>query len=176
MINHPMIQSLLEELKNWPGTVMSSHKSASQSFHKLTFLADLGLKKDDPHINEIVEKIFAHKSDEGPFQLPMNIPMHFGGSGSDDWAWALCDAPVVIYSLTEFGLDKDNQVQKAVKYLVDLVRENGWPCAVSKEMGKFRGPGSKGDPCPYANLVMLKMLSQLENGRTARKLMQVQSA
>ena len=65
----------------------------------------------------------------------------------------LVRCPVVIYSLTEFGLDKNNQVQKAVKYLVDLVRENGWPCAVSKEMGKFRGPGSKGDPCPYANLV-----------------------
>jgi hypothetical protein len=42
MINHPLIQPLLEELKNWPGTVISSHKSASQSFHKLTFLADLG--------------------------------------------------------------------------------------------------------------------------------------
>ena len=169
MINHPLIQSLLEELKNWPGTVISSHKSASQSFHKLTFLADLGLKRDDPHINEIVEKIFAHKSDEGPFQLPMNIPMHFGGSGSDEWAWALCDAPVVIYSLIKVGLDKDNQVQKAVKYLVGLVRENGWPCAVSKEMGKFRGPGSKGDPCPYANLVMLKMLSQLDEWKDSKE-------
>jgi hypothetical protein len=27
-------------------------------------------------------------------------------------------------------------------------------------MGKFRGPGRKDDPCPYANLVMLKMLAQ----------------
>ena len=30
----------------------------------------------------------------------------------------------------------------------------------SKELGKFRGPGRKDDPCPYATLVMLKLLSQ----------------
>ena len=106
MINHPIIQSLLEELRNWPGTVVSSHKNASQCFHKLSFLADLGLKRDDPQINEIVEKVFEHKSDEGPFQLPMNIPTHFGGSGKDEWAWALCDAPVVIYSLSSLGWKK----------------------------------------------------------------------
>ena len=162
MINHPKIQSLLEELKNWPGTVLSSHKSASQPFHKLSFIADLGLKKDDPPINEIIKKIFEHKSDEGPFQLPMKISKSYGGSGNEEWAWALCDAPIIIYSLAKFGLGKDEQIQKAVKYLVDLVRENGWPCAVSKELGKFRGPGRKDDPCPYATLVMLKMLSQFD--------------
>lgn len=43
-----------------------------------------------------------------------------------------------------------------------LVRGNGWPCAVSQELGKWRGPGRKDDPCPYANLVMLKVLAQTE--------------
>jgi len=168
MINHPQIQSLLEELKNWPGKVLSSHKSASQPFHKLSFLADLGLKKEDPPINKIIGKIYEHKSDEGPFQLPTNIPKHYGGSGNTEWAWALCDAPIIIYSLVKFGL-KDEQIQKAVKYLVGLVRENGWPCTVSKELGKFRGPGRKGDPCPYATLVMLKMLSQLNEWRDSKE-------
>jgi hypothetical protein len=65
MIDHPRIQSLVEELRDWPGTVLSSHKSASQPFHKLSFLADLGLRKDDPHLDEIVSKIFEHQSDEG---------------------------------------------------------------------------------------------------------------
>jgi len=169
MINHPKIQLLLEELKNWPGTVLSSHKSASQPFHKLSFIADLGLKRDDPYINEIMKKLYEHKSDEGPFQLPMNIPKQFGGSGSNEWAWALCDAPIIIYSLVKFGLDKDEQIQKAVKYLVGLVRENGWPCAASKELGKFRGPGRKDDPCPYATLVMLKMLSQLDEWKDSKE-------
>ena len=156
------IQLLLKELKNWPGTVLSSHKSASQPFHKLSFIADIGLRKDDPNINEIVEKIFEHKSDEGPFQLPMNIPDHFGGSGSNEWAWTWCDASIIIYSLAKFGLGEEKQVQKAVKYLVGLIHENGWRCVVSKELGKFRGPGRKEDPCPYANLAMVKMLSQFD--------------
>ena len=103
MITHPKIQLLLEELKNWPGTVLSSHKSAKQSFHKLSFIADLGLKSDDPPINEIIKKIYKHKSDEGPFQLPMKISKHYGGSGNNEWAWALCDAPTIIYSLAKFG-------------------------------------------------------------------------
>ncbi len=169
MINQPRIQLLLQELKNWPGIVLNSHKSASQPFHKLSFIADLGLIKKDPGINEIVQKVFEHKSVEGPFQLPTNIPKHFGGSGSNEWAWSLCDAPVIIYSLAKFGLAKEEQVQKAAKYLVRLVRENGWPCAVSKELGKFRGPGRKDDPCPYATLAMLKMLSQFDEWKNSKE-------
>lgn len=169
MIDHPRIQSLLKELRDWPGKVLNSHKSASQPYHKLSFLADLGLRKDDPCINEIVNKILDHQSDEGPFQLPMNIPKHFGGSGHDEWAWALCDAPVIVYSLVKFGYFGDKSVQKAVNHLVGLIRENGWPCVVSKELGKFRGPGSKDDPCPYATLVTLKMLSQIDKYRDSRE-------
>ena len=162
MISQPKIQLIVQELRNWPGMVLSSHRSASQPFHKLSFIADLGLIKQDHDIKEIVQKIFEHTSDEGPFQLPTNIPKHFGGSGSNKWAWALCDAPVIVYALAKFGLRKDEQVQKAVKYLVSLVRGNGWPCVVSKELGRFRGPGRRDDPCPYATLVMLKMLSQFD--------------
>ena len=169
MIEHPKIQLLLEELRNWSGTVVSSHKSAGQLFHKLSFIADLGLKRDDPYVNEIIKKIFEHKSEEGPFQLPMKISKSYGGSGDNEWAWALCDAPIIIYSLAKFGLSKDEQIQKAVRYLVGLVRENGWPCAVSKELGKFRGPGRKADPCPYANLVMLKMLSQFDEWKDSKE-------
>ena len=169
MINHPRIQFLLNELKKWPGTVISSHKSASQPFHKLSFLADLGLRRDHPAIDEIITKIYEHQSDEGLFQLPTNISKHFGGNGSTEWAWALCDAPLLVYSLVKFGLGKEKPIHKAVKYLVSLVRENGWPCAVSKELGKFRGPGRKEDPCPYATLVMLKMLAQLEEWKDSEE-------
>jgi len=169
MINHPKIQTILEELTNWPGPIISSHKSANQYFHKLSFIADLGIKKDEPHIKEVIKKIFEHKSAEGPFQIPMKISKRYGGTGETGWAWALCDAPTILYSMAKFGLDKDQQIQKAVKYLVGLVRENGWPCSVSKELGKFRGPGRKGAPCPYATLVMLRMLSQFENYKNSKQ-------
>jgi hypothetical protein len=169
MLEDPKITSLLQELRAWPGVVLSSHKSPSQSYHKLSFLADLGLKKGDPYINEIAERILKHQSDEGSFTLPMNIPQHFGGSGTDEWAWALCDAPVVLYSLVKMGYSDDARVRKAINYVTRLVRENGWPCAVSPKLGKFRGPGRKDDPCPYATLAMLKLLSNLEDWRSSRE-------
>lgn len=169
MINNPKIQSALQEVKDWQNIVLSNHKNAAHPLHKLSFIADIGLRKNDPSINEIVDIIFEHKSAEGPFQVPVNIPKHFGGSGTNEWAWSLCDAPVVIYSLATFGLNKDVQVQKAAKHLIKLVHENGWHCGVSKELGKFRGPGRKEDPCPYATLAMLKMLTQFEEWKNSNE-------
>jgi hypothetical protein len=165
MVANVQVKNLLSELAGWPGIVISSHKSANQPFHKLTFIADLGLKADDPGMDIIVERILSHQSAEGPFQLSANIPVHYGGSGEEGWAWALCDAPLIIYALEKFGLGKEPRVKVAVEYLAGLVRNNGWPCAVSKELGKFRGPGRKDDPCPFANLAMLKMLSETDEWR-----------
>ncbi len=160
MINNAQIQGLITELSQWPGAILKSHKDANHPIHKLTFLADVGLKADDPGMNVLIEKILSHQSPEGPFQVLTNIPTHFGGSGKDELSWMLCDAPVVIYALMKFGLENDPRVQQAMNYLVGTVRDNGWPCAASPVLGKFRGPGRKDDPCPYANLVMLKALSQ----------------
>ncbi|MDO9300142.1 MAG: hypothetical protein Q7T89_02115 [Anaerolineales bacterium] len=171
MLADAKIQSLLTELTDWPGIVLNSHKSASQSFHKLAFIADLGLRVSDPPIKKIVNKVMERQSKQGPFQLTMNIPSHFGGSGKDEGAWALCDAPIVVSALIQMGLSDDKRVQTAVTYLDGLIRDNGWPCAVSPELGKFRGPGRKDDPCPYATLVMLKVLvgiPELQEGKSAK--------
>jgi len=171
MLADPRVLALLDELADWPGTVISSHKSAGQPFHKLTFVADLGLDLHDPGVEPIVAAVLAHRSEEGPFQLPMNIPRHFGGSGAEEWAWALCDAPLIVYGLSGLGLRDHPVVRAALVHLVGLVRENGWPCAVSKELGRFRGPGRKDDPCPFATLAMLKALApydDLRDGPAAR--------
>ncbi len=159
------VRNLVVELSQWPGTVISSHKSAGQPFHKLTFIADLGLRAGDPGMDGIIWRILEHQSSEGPFQLSTNIPVHFGGTGQDQWAWALCDAPLIVYGLAKFGLEDDPRVKAATNTLVGLVRDNGWPCVVSKELGKFRGPGRKDDPCPFATLAMLKALSVISDRR-----------
>lgn len=162
MLANAQVQDLVAELSDWPGTVISSHKSASQPFHKLTFIADLGLVAPDPGVDLIIARILEHQSAEGPFELPMNILAHYGGTGHNQWAWALCDAPLIVYALVKFGLENEPVVQMAIKYLAGLVRDNGWPCVVSKELGKFRGPGRKEDPCPFATLAMLKACSEIE--------------
>lgn len=165
MLASAPVRGLVADLSGWPGTVVASHKSASQPFHRLTFVADLGLVAGDPGVDEVVARILAHRSDEGPFLLPMNVSEAHGGSGSERWAWALCDAPLVAYALVKFGLEREAPVRAAIEHLVGLVRDNGWPCAVSTELGGFRGPGRKGDPCPFANLAMLKLLSATEAHR-----------
>ena len=112
-------------------------------------------------MDRIMALILAHQSPEGPFQVITNIPTHFGGSGKDDWSWQLCDAPLLIYCLIKFWLKENERVQKGISYLISLGRENGWPCVASENLGRFHGPGRRDDPCPYANLLMLKLVSLL---------------
>ncbi len=160
MLAHPQIQALLTELAAWPGPPLKRHNDAGHLLHKLAFVADVGLRLGDPGVDRIVERVLERQSAQGPFQIIMNIPVHFGGSGVDEANWALCDAPLVSYALLKLGMGDDVRVQTAVAYLVSLVRENGWPCACAPEMGKFHGPGRASDLCPYANLLMLKLLAE----------------
>jgi hypothetical protein len=171
MLSHPLVKGLMDELQGWPGTVLNSHRSAGQHYHKLSFLADLGVTAEDTGMKKIVSKIRSSVSEEGLFRLPTRIPEHYGGSGREELAWALCDAPITAYSLARMGLMDDPDLLRGVDHLLGLARENGWPCRVSENLGKFRGPGKKGDPCPYVNLIMLKLLSLFDehmDGREAR--------
>lgn len=157
MLAHPLIKGMIDELQEWPGAAFSSHKSAGLMMHKLSFLAETGLTGDIPGIETIIRKIHEH-TDGGVPQVKGNIPKHYGGTGEDVFGWALCDAPNVLYSLLCF--DKNDSVARSgIDKLKALARDNGWPCAVSPELGTFRGPGRKEDPCPYATLIMLKALS-----------------
>jgi len=166
LLSLPSINGLISELSEWPGPILKSHKKAGHFLHKLGFLADIGIRADNPGVEKIVQRISEHRSSEGVFQVLVNINPRYGGSGEDEFAWMLCDAPLVTYALVKFGLGEKQQIQDSLEYLVNLQRENGWPCAVSPQLGKFRGPGSKADPCPYANLVMLKLLAQFPEKHT----------
>ncbi|OIP95668.1 hypothetical protein AUK40_05840 [Candidatus Wirthbacteria bacterium CG2_30_54_11] len=158
-----LAQTIISELQDWPDKILNSHKAAGHPIHKLVFVADLGFTVNNPGIEPVVSKVLEHRSAQGPLQVLMNINPNYGGTGEDQWAWALCDAPLLLYALVRFGLKDEPVVIKGIDHLVELQRKNGWPCAVSPEMGKFRGPGRKDDPCPYANLIMLQLLSVLSD-------------
>ena len=162
MLDHELVQELIADLRQWPAEVLKRHNDARHNLHKLTFIVDLGINKNDPGMAEVVEKIFADQSPEGPFQTIGNIPTHFGGTGQDSLQWMLCDAPLITEALIKLGYQDDPRVKRSIVYLKGLVRENGWPCAATTSLGsKFKGPGRREDPCPYANLLMLQMLSAL---------------
>ena len=160
LLKDPQVATIISELKEWPGRAMKRHNDSGHPLHKLVFLADLGLHKFDRAMDPIIQRILQHQSETGFFQVIVNVSSAYGGSGQDVCGWALCDSPSILYSLAKMGLRSDGRIQKAARNLTELATDIGWPCAVSPEMGKFRGPGRKTDPCPYATLVALKALAQ----------------
>lgn len=164
VLKDKQIIDLISELKNWPGYELKNHNDAAHPIHKFLFLADIGLKYTDPGMKTIIGNIIEHRSDEGLIQTFIHVPKYFGGADEGKWTWMLCDAPAILYSLIKLGLKENKIIRNAVGYLASLVSDNGWRCIVSKD-NKFRGPGKKDDACPYATLLMLKLLSQYDEFR-----------
>jgi hypothetical protein len=160
MLEHPQVKSMVDELTGWSGHALKRHNDAALHLHKLVFLADIGVKATDPGMEPVVDSILSHQSEEGAFQVFGNTYQK-GGGGQDKWIWMLCDAPLVLYSLLRMGVSVDDRLQEAIDHLTGYGRENGWPCAISPEVGRTRGPGKKEDPCPYATLIALKALDEL---------------
>ncbi len=169
MLAHPQVQALIVEAATWPGYVLKRHNDAGHPIYKFSTLADFGVRADNPGpvlsgvegMAAGIEAVIAHQSPEGAFQSLMNIHKRYGGTGEDTWVWMLCDAPTLLYALLAFGLGKDERVQRAVDHLASLGDDNGWRCVAAPELGKFRGPGRKDDPCPIVNVYALKALSQV---------------
>ncbi len=170
MLNHPQIQALVAKVAAWPGYAMKRHNDARHPIYALSTLADFGLRAQDPGLAPVVDALMAHQSPEGAFECLSNIPRAFGGTGEDAWAWTACDAPTLLYAMLGMGMGDDPRVQWAVQHLMSLAQDNGWRCAAAPQLGRFKGPGRRLDPCPMANVYALKALSlvpELVNHPTA---------
>lgn len=161
MLAHPQVQRLVTEAAAWPGHVLKRHNDASHLIYHMSTLADFGVRHDDPGMPAATEALLAHQSEEGAFQSTINVPKAFGGTGQDHWAWMACDAPTILYALLAMGLGGDARVRRAVDQMLSLVEDNGWRCRASPQLGRFKGPGRRADPCPIANVYALKALSQV---------------
>jgi hypothetical protein len=159
MVAHPQVRGLIETAATWPGYALKRHNDARHPLYVLSTLGDFGLCAGDPGMSGAIEAVMAHQSPEGPFQTVVNIPKAFGGTGDDAWTWIACDAPTLLYALLALGLGSDLRVPRAADHLAGLVEENGWRCRASPDLGKFKGPGRRSDPCPIANVYALKALS-----------------
>lgn len=162
------IQSCLSDVAHFNEKPVTNHKNPDLPIHKLMFLLDLGFDIDVPEIRAAVDEILSHKDGNGIYQSLTNIPKHFGGTGENVFSWCLCDAPVLLLSLQKAGMDYQEYIKPGVDYLISSVRDNGFPCAASPELGKFRGPGKKDDCCPYATLIMANLLSEIPEYRDSR--------
>jgi hypothetical protein len=167
MLAHPQVRELVACLSTWGDRPLKRHNDASHPIYKLSTLADFGLGSGDTPpgsdvgMPDIVQAVMDHQAPEGAFQTVVNIPERFGGTGQDAWSWMACDAPTLLYSLLAMGLGNDPCLCPAVEHLVSLVHGNGWRCAASPDLGRFRGPGRKDDPCPIASVYALRALGQV---------------
>lgn len=159
------IQSCLADVARLHDRQITNHKDPLLPIHRLLFLLDLGFGMDIPQIKAAVQEILKHRDERGVYQSLINVPQHFGGSGEGRFCWCLCDAPLLLLALLKAGVDYDEFIRPGVNHLASLCRENGFPCAASPELGKFRGPGKKDDCCPYATLIMANLLSYLPEYR-----------
>lgn len=161
MLTNPAILTLAAGAATWGGRPIQRHNDADYPIYQLAALLDFGLRPGDAGLDPVFQRLLARQSAEGAFQSLVNIPRAFGGSGEDTWSWILCDAPVVLDVLLVAGQTGDERVQRAVQHLIGTVHDNGWRCECAPELGRFRGPGRREDPCPIANLFALRALSHL---------------
>lgn len=171
MTADPKICQLLNDVREWPGTVLNSHKSASQNYHKMIFLADLGFDESDKAIHQTLERLRNARRPEGTFGLPTTVSPNYGGTGIPTAGWALCDAPILLTILADMAFEGKAEARQGAEFVAALGRPNGFPCAVSQELGSWHGPGKRSEPCPDATLVALKLLSRypdLRDGDAAR--------
>jgi hypothetical protein len=172
MLAHPNVRALVAYAATWPGYALKRHNDARHPIYALSTLADFGLKAGDPGMAEVIDAVVVHQSHEGAFQSLTHIPKAFGGTNEDLWTWIACDAPTLLYALLGFGLGVDARLQAAVGHLTSTVDENGWRCQCAPELGRFKGPGKRSDPCPIANVYALKALAMAPahvDGNAARR-------
>ncbi len=156
------IQGFLQDVANFHAVPVTNHKNPDLPINKLLFLLDLGFDVDIPQIKAAVSGILSHRDDNGIYLSLANIPRHFGGTGEDVFSWCLCDAPLLLLALLKAGVDYTQYIKPGVDHLIRLCRNNGFPCAASQELDKFRGPGRREDCCPYATLMMANLLAHIE--------------
>jgi hypothetical protein len=156
----PRVKTLIAAVNGWERQpAITRHNDAAHPLHKLVFAADLGIKRRD--LKPGVDAILAHQSSEGPFQLRIQIPPAFGGDGVPRWDWVATDAPLILYALLRLGV-RNREVTRGLDHIRSRIAEPGYPCFASSSMGRFKGPGRRADPCPYANLIILRMLSEVQ--------------
>ena len=154
------IRAWLSNINAFHDTVVSGHKNPVLPIHQLLFFLALGFGTEVPEIGTAVNAIASRTDALGVWQSTVLIPEHFGGSGKITGGWALCDAPLMATALLAAGVPYES-IRPGVAHLLSLASLSGFPCAVSPELGSFRGPGKKDDLCPYATLAMLRLLAEI---------------
>src|SRR5205823_14983200 len=105
---------LIASLDEWPpAKPLRRAYDPKDASWKLSVLADFGLRRDDPRIEKIVERVLAAQAENGGF-------LHGGFDHTKSWHTRpyICVAHVMTYALARFGYLGDPYLERAYKHIV----------------------------------------------------------
>ncbi len=161
LINHPQIQNLTKETKDWLPKAPTRNSDSTISYYRLRMLTDFGLTLSDPGMKEIFEKASAHKIENlfasrgvEPIKPRKEKPDPY----ADVWHIAPCNSPVILYSLLCLN-PNNSQVKKAVEELKNKWgTKQGWFCQYFFVKGLFK---KLQVGCQMAGLMALEVFSKV---------------
>jgi len=156
------VKDLLDDASQWFPQSITRHNDAKICYYKLRMLADFGLTKEDPGIEEIIKKITL-KPDKGLFAVRQTLPEKGKGfekpnANADEWHALPCDSPLITYILISLGVD-NRQIKNTIEQFKDhWETEPGWFCHFFFVENQFK---KLQIGCPIAGLMALEVFSQV---------------
>jgi hypothetical protein len=166
---HKNVAGLLNEVKMWPQERrLGRAYDPRDSLWKLSLLADFGLKRDDPRVAAVAEKVL---DAQAPDPAPPGF-LHGGFDHTKSWDKRpyICISHVMTYALARFGYLDDPRLRRAYDYLADWQRlDGGWHPTEACLPG---GDREKDESCPFGTVNVLRAVganSDLLGGDIARR-------
>jgi hypothetical protein len=151
LASHPLIEGLIDALDGWPRTPLARAYDPKDSLWKLSMLADFGLRRDDPRIAAIAERIFTAQADDGGF-------LHGGFDHTRSWDERpyICIDHVQTYALARFGYVGDLRLERAFTHILERQRLDG---GFHPDEKTLPGRARENEPsCPFGTVNVLRAL------------------
>ncbi len=142
----PRVAELIGRLATWATGPFKAAYDPKDAIWALSVLADFGLRKDDPRIADLAERLFAAQAENGGF-------LHGGFDHTRSWHQRpyVCIDHVQTYALARFGYRDDPRLHKAYEHIHSSQRpDGGW------HPNEARAPNEPS--CPFGTLNVLRAL------------------
>jgi len=134
-----------------------AYTSTGNAFWDLFFLADIGLKVEDIHIQNEINDLFKLQQDDGTFILQDGTKSGY-----------FCIPTIILASLAKMGYNNDPHILRFIERIFETQRlDGGWHCALNRAKGKKL---QDTESCPMDNLNILMLLGQYDTYRNDTRL------
>jgi hypothetical protein len=151
MLAHPLVAELIARLDTWPTAPLSKAYDPKDAIWALSVLADFELRRDDPRIAAIAERLFAAQAANGGF-------LHGGFDHTKSWHERpyICIDHVQTYAAARFGYVGDERLERAYQHILTRQRLDGGFHPNDKSLP---GHERQHEPsCPFGTVNVLRAL------------------